>query len=120
MCGLRIRTREDTKFRTKNDGVFREIFFLFCETSQYRVGHKFVHSFFRRRRRPIGGQAGASDSLGACLGYVGDIDTIYTAVALSVWTWQAIQENIQNKLRAGLAATAILPRRGTSKRFDFK
>jgi hypothetical protein len=51
---------------------------------------------------------------------VEDIDTIYTAVALSVWTWQAIQENIQNKLRAGLAVTAILPRRGTSKGFDFK
>jgi hypothetical protein len=62
----------------------------------YRVGHKFVHSFCRRRRRPIGGQVGAAISLGACLGYVGDIHIDYTAVALSARILQAIQENIQN------------------------
>jgi hypothetical protein len=48
------------------------------------------------------------------------MDIIYIAVALSVSTWQALQENIQNKLYAGFAVTAILPRRGVSKRFVFK
>jgi hypothetical protein len=51
---------------------------------------------------------------------VGDIDIIYTAVALSVRTWQALQENIQNKIHAGVAVIAVLPRRGVSKRFVFK
>jgi hypothetical protein len=51
---------------------------------------------------------------------VEDIYIDYSIVALSVRTWQAIQENIQNKLRAGLAMTAILPRRDASKRFVFK
>jgi hypothetical protein len=92
----------------------------FEKSYRYRVGHKFVHSFGSRRRRPIGDQDGAAISLGACLGCAGDIDIFYTAVALSVRIWQAIPENIQNKLHAGVAATTILPRRGASKRFVFK
>jgi hypothetical protein len=31
-----------------------------------------------------------------------------------------MQENMQNKLRAGIVVIAILPRRGASKRFVFK
>jgi hypothetical protein len=69
------------------------IFAKFCEIS-FRENFRFR-------------EAGASDSLGACFGCVGDIDTIYIAVALSVWTWQAIQESIQNKLRAVLPTSGM-------------
>jgi hypothetical protein len=56
----------------------------------------------------------------ACLGCVGHIYIIHTPVALLERTLQAILENIQNKLRAGVAMTAILPSRGVSKRFVSK
>jgi hypothetical protein len=70
------------------------------------VGHKSVHSFCWRRWRPLGGQAGASKQTGACLGYVEAINTYFFAVALSVRILRAIQQIIQNKLRAGTDAAA--------------